>query len=73
MDRKNNGKEIVFRSRMKLFYPFIGELFTVTIDGDMPEQFPYRILDYVLFFTKHHPSNIYQLPPLLFFQRPLLE
>ncbi len=40
MGWKNNGKEIVFRSRMKMFNSFLGELFTVDKDGNMPEQLP---------------------------------
>jgi tricorn protease len=36
----NNSKNIVFRSRMKVFNPFLGGLFTVTMNGDMPEQLP---------------------------------
>ncbi len=40
MGWKNNGKEIVFRSRMKSFNAFIGELFTVNLNGDLPEQLP---------------------------------
>lgn len=35
-----DGKRIVFRSRMKSFNDFIGELFTVDIDGGLPEQIP---------------------------------
>ncbi len=37
---KNNGKEIVFRSRMKTFNPFLGELFTVDTEGNLPDQLP---------------------------------
>ena len=40
MGWKHNGTEIVFRSRMKTFNPFLGELFTVTMNSDMPEQLP---------------------------------
>lgn len=40
MGWKNNGKEIVFRSRMKMFNDFLGELFTVKTNGDLPEQLP---------------------------------
>lgn len=40
MGWKNKSKEIVFRSRMKSFNPFIGELFTVNLNGDLPEQLP---------------------------------
>jgi tricorn protease len=40
MGWKNNGKEIVFRSRMKTFNSFLGELFTVDKEGNMPEQLP---------------------------------
>jgi len=40
MGWKNHGQEIVFRSRMKSFNPFIGELFTVNLNGDLPEQLP---------------------------------
>lgn len=37
---KNNGKEILFRSRMATFNDFIGQLYTVSIDGGSPEQLP---------------------------------
>ncbi|MDZ7331355.1 MAG: PDZ domain-containing protein [candidate division KSB1 bacterium] len=40
MGWKNKSKEIVFRSRMKSFNPFIGELFAVDLNGDLPEQLP---------------------------------
>jgi tricorn protease len=40
MGWKHNGNEIVFRSRMKSFNPFIGEHFVVTKEGDIPEQLP---------------------------------
>src|SRR5207244_11350386 len=35
-----DGKNILFRSRMHSFNDFIGQLFTVSIDGGMPEQLP---------------------------------
>jgi tricorn protease len=37
---KNNGKEILFRSRMISFNDFIGQLFTVSVDGGLAEQVP---------------------------------
>jgi tricorn protease len=37
---KNNGKEIMFRSRMTSFNDFIGQLYTVSIDGGLPEPLP---------------------------------
>ena len=37
---KNNGKEILFRSRMTSFNDFIGPLYTININGGMPEQLP---------------------------------
>jgi tricorn protease len=37
---KNSGKEILFRSRMTSFNDFIGQLYTVSIDGGLPEQLP---------------------------------
>ncbi len=40
MGWKNTSQEIVFRSRMKSFNPFIGELFTVNLNGDLPQQLP---------------------------------
>ncbi len=36
----HQSNEIVFRSRMHSFNPFIGELYAVTPDGDMPRQIP---------------------------------
>src|SRR5262245_10754350 len=35
-----DGKNILFRSRMRSFNDFIGQLFTVSIDGGLPEQVP---------------------------------
>src|SRR5258708_12891538 len=35
-----DGKNILFRSRMRSFNDFIGQLFTVSIDGGIPEQLP---------------------------------
>jgi tricorn protease len=35
-----DGKRIIFRSRMRSFNDFIGQLYTVSIDGDMPEELP---------------------------------
>jgi tricorn protease len=37
---KNNGKEILFRSRMASFNDFIGQLYTVSIDGGLPQELP---------------------------------
>lgn len=38
--KHNNNKEIVFRSRMKSYNPFNGELFLVSTEGNLPEQIP---------------------------------
>jgi tricorn protease len=35
-----DGKRIIFRSRMRSFNDFIGQLYTVSVDGDMPEELP---------------------------------
>ncbi len=40
MGWKNTSSEIVFRSRMKSFNPFNGQLFTVTSEGSMPVELP---------------------------------
>ncbi|MDW7679393.1 MAG: PDZ domain-containing protein, partial [bacterium] len=40
MGWKNNSHEIIFRSRMKSWNPFNGELFLVSADGTMPQQIP---------------------------------
>ncbi|MFB0516947.1 MAG: protease, partial [Candidatus Neomarinimicrobiota bacterium] len=37
---KNSGKEIIFRSRKKDWNSFNGQLYTVSIDGGLPEQLP---------------------------------
>lgn len=37
---KNQSPEIVFRSRMHSFNPFLGGLFTVSPEGGLPEQIP---------------------------------
>jgi tricorn protease len=36
----HDGKRIVFRSRMTSFNDFIGQLWTVSVDGGLPEQLP---------------------------------
>jgi len=35
-----DGKHVVFRSRKKSFNPFIGQLYKVSLDGDIPQQLP---------------------------------
>ncbi len=35
-----DGKRIVFRSRMRSFNDFIGQLYTVSLDGGLPEELP---------------------------------
>ncbi len=35
-----DGKNILFRSRMRSFNDFIGQLYTVPVDGGLPEQLP---------------------------------
>jgi len=40
MGWKSDSKHIVFRSRMKEFNDFNGQLFLVSIDGGLPEQLP---------------------------------
>src|SRR5262249_35619256 len=40
MGWKNDGKHIVFRSRMREHNDFIGQLYTVSVDGGLPEQLP---------------------------------
>ncbi|MFZ5519381.1 MAG: S41 family peptidase [Candidatus Zhuqueibacterota bacterium] len=40
MGWKNGLNEIVFRSRMKSYNPFNGELYVVSTEGAMPEQLP---------------------------------
>lgn len=37
---KNTTPEIVFRSRMRSFNPFVGQLYSVGPDGDLPKQIP---------------------------------
>ncbi|MBN2089915.1 PD40 domain-containing protein [candidate division KSB1 bacterium] len=41
MGWKSDNKTIIFRSRMKEFNSFKGQLFTVTTDGDIPTQLPF--------------------------------
>lgn len=41
MGWKADNKTIIFRSRMKEFNSFKGQLFTVTVDGDIPTQLPF--------------------------------
>src|SRR5262249_13342681 len=40
MGWKHDSKHIVFRSRMTEFNDFLGQLYTVSIDGGLPEQLP---------------------------------
>ena len=40
MGWRNTAPEIVYRSRARSFNPFIGELLTVGLDGDLPAQLP---------------------------------
>jgi tricorn protease len=35
-----DGKNILFRSRMKSFNSFVGQLYSISIDGGMPQQVP---------------------------------
>ena len=35
-----DGTSVLFRSRMNSFNPFIGQLFTVNVNGSLPEQLP---------------------------------
>ncbi len=35
-----DGKRVVFRSRMRSFNDFLGQLYTVSLDGGLPEQLP---------------------------------
>ncbi len=35
-----DGKYVIFRSRMKSFNDFVGQLFKISIDGGIPEQLP---------------------------------
>ncbi|MFZ0389900.1 MAG: PDZ domain-containing protein, partial [Calditrichia bacterium] len=37
---KNDNQHIVFRSRMHSYNPFIGQLFTVTPEGGLPQELP---------------------------------
>ena len=40
MGWRNTANEIVYRSRWRSFNPFLGELYTVGLDGDVPTQLP---------------------------------
>ena len=40
MSWKNTSNEIAFRSRMRTFNDFIGQLYTVGLDADVPKQLP---------------------------------
>lgn len=37
---KNDSKHILFRSRMRSFNDFVGQLFVVSVDGDLPTPLP---------------------------------
>lgn len=38
---KHTTDEVIFRSRMHSFDPFVGELFSVKLEGDIPEKLPF--------------------------------
>src|SRR5437870_4071648 len=38
---KHDSKQIVFRSRMHSFNDFLGQLYTVSIDGGLPQELPF--------------------------------
>lgn len=40
MTWKNDGKQIVFRSRMREWNDFNGQLYTVSLQGELPQQIP---------------------------------
>ena len=40
MGWRNTANEVVFRSRWRSFNPFLGQLYTVGLDGDVPAQLP---------------------------------
>ena len=40
MGWKHDGKSILFRSRMRSFNDFIGQLYTVDVDGGLPQELP---------------------------------
>jgi tricorn protease len=40
MGWKHDGKHVVFRSRMHSFNDFLGQLYTVSVDGGVPEPLP---------------------------------
>jgi tricorn protease len=40
MGWRNTANEVVFRSRWRSFNPFLGQLYTVGLDGDVPTQLP---------------------------------
>ena len=40
MGWKHNGREIIFRSRMKEPNSFNGQLYTISVDGGLPKQLP---------------------------------
>ncbi len=40
MGWKHDGKHVVFRSRMNSFNPFLGQLYTVSVEGGVPEVLP---------------------------------
>jgi tricorn protease len=40
MGWKHNGKEILFRSRMGTFNDFVGQLYTISTEGGLPEALP---------------------------------
>ncbi|HLW68146.1 MAG TPA: PDZ domain-containing protein [Gemmataceae bacterium] len=37
---KHDGKHILFRTRMRSFNDFIGQLYTISVDGGLPEEVP---------------------------------
>ena len=46
---KHTSAEVVFRSRMRSFNDFVGQLYSVAMDGDIPHQVPVPVGGFVSF------------------------
>ncbi len=58
MGWKHDSKHIVFRSRMQSFNDFLGQLFTVSLDGGLPEPLPLAARRLLLLFARRQQAGV---------------
>jgi len=54
----HDSKRIVFRSRMTSFNDFIGQLWTVSVDGGLPEQLPLPRGGFLLLLARRQEARL---------------